>query len=544
MDLLSLGIIFVILAASGGIAFIADGLGKKIGKKRISVRFGKWSLRPKHVASLGTVAMGVVVSALTIGFIAAVSRDAREWLKQGGRLLVQRDELQENVKIQKAQLSGLNRQLNDFNRTIRDDRLLIGKVQDELGLKRKDAKDLDLRVKGLDAELKSKNVSLGEAKVELAERQRAIDTLQLQLPKLRERVAMAQRQVQETNLVLTSVNRRLAVAQGDLKTAEHNTQVAHLDAEQAKTKSNETYKENLALNVALDEEVKTRKDLVANLKAEAAELVAQREDAQAQADAAQARYGEVRSQLEGADKELIQMQEALRSQAIFLNGGFKTSRLEAMTYRRGEEVARIVVPAGSDVETARAKLDALLRLARIDAEERGAKSHRAGGQTFEAADIVERKDPKTGAVADADILKRSLVASLADRPGDQVLVATSSLNAFVGEPVSLDLEPMPNPVVYKRNAMVAETRIDGGQSDEQIIADLSKFVNGTVRQNAAKDHMIPRAGTSAPYGEPSAYDIVTLLQNVRKAGRSVRVQALAGDDIRAADPLRLEFKVH
>ncbi|MBQ7317633.1 MAG: DUF3084 domain-containing protein, partial [Phascolarctobacterium sp.] len=52
------------MAIVGGlIAYMADNMGSKIGKKRMSV-FG---LRPKHTSILLTVLSGMMISVLTIG---------------------------------------------------------------------------------------------------------------------------------------------------------------------------------------------------------------------------------------------------------------------------------------------------------------------------------------------------------------------------------------------------------------------------------------------------------------------------------------------
>ena len=129
------------------------------------------------------------------------------------------------------------------------------------------------------------------------------------------------------------------------------------------------------------------------------------------------------------------------------------------------------------------------------------------------------------------------------RREDQALVATSSLNAFAGEVVSLEVAAMPNPVVYRRNDTVAEAQIDGSQTEERILAQLADFYHSRVRERAVQDHMIPRSGNPAPFGEIPDAEVLNLVQNVKRAGRSVRVRAVAKDDVRAADPLRLEFVV-
>ena len=107
MDLLSLGFLLLILVASGLIAWVADGLGKKIGKKRISV-FG---LRPKHVASLGTVLMGVCVSLVSIGLVAASSKEARVWLKKGSGLIKDLKRAEDDLKGTQSRNAELQRDI-------------------------------------------------------------------------------------------------------------------------------------------------------------------------------------------------------------------------------------------------------------------------------------------------------------------------------------------------------------------------------------------------------------------------------------------------
>ena len=66
--------LIIIMAIVGGfIAYLADKMGSKIGKKKMSI-FG---LRPKHTSILLTVASGTVIAVLTIGVMAISSESAR-----------------------------------------------------------------------------------------------------------------------------------------------------------------------------------------------------------------------------------------------------------------------------------------------------------------------------------------------------------------------------------------------------------------------------------------------------------------------------------
>ncbi len=81
--------LIIIMAIVGGfIAFLADKMGSKIGKKRMSV-FG---LRPKHTSILLTVLSGTVIAVLTIGVMAMASQSART-------ALFGMDKLQQELKL-------------------------------------------------------------------------------------------------------------------------------------------------------------------------------------------------------------------------------------------------------------------------------------------------------------------------------------------------------------------------------------------------------------------------------------------------------------
>lgn len=542
VDLLSLGVILLILVASGGIAFVADGLGKKIGKKRLSV----FNLRPKHVASLGTVLMGVVVSFLTILFIAAVSRDAREWLIEGRGLLVERGRLIKEKEGLEADVRKLHVEGTQAEGRNRD---LQGKVSD--------AKSNLVRVEAQSARLKADNDRLqasidrvrGElagSKSELSRNRTALERANSQLASANARLAEYRPQIEDYNAQIRTKRTELARAAGDLRTTKGDLTTARKSLgevtkqkEAIAKKSFQTYQKSVELEAQVAEyqkkvddlqsQVGTREALVDSLRKTTEELVAQR-------NATEEQYAKVQESLARESARLENFKD-------FLDSAVKASRQEPLTFGAGEEVARITVPGGTRAKDADAALRSLLRTARVVAEGRGAKGHKAGVRTFEVADVMDRLVPETETRVTADALKQVVVDSATGRVQDMVLVATSSLNAFRGEPVALDIAVLPNPMVYRRNETVAEARIDGSLAEDRILGQLSDFVGNRVRERAVQDQMIPRANTAAPFGEVPPLDVLSLVRDVKKAGRTVRVQALAGKDTHAADSLKLEFKI-
>ena len=71
-------LILAVLLLGGVLATIGDRLGSRIGKARLSL----FQLRPRSTAVLITVFTGSFISALTLGFMLAVSEQLRVGLFQ------------------------------------------------------------------------------------------------------------------------------------------------------------------------------------------------------------------------------------------------------------------------------------------------------------------------------------------------------------------------------------------------------------------------------------------------------------------------------
>lgn len=105
----------VIMAIVGGlIAYIADNMGSKIGKKRMSV-FG---LRPKHTSILLTVLSGMMISVLTIGVMAISSESARTALFGMEQIREELKSLNEEKSIAQDALARAKQEMEEKNSII------------------------------------------------------------------------------------------------------------------------------------------------------------------------------------------------------------------------------------------------------------------------------------------------------------------------------------------------------------------------------------------------------------------------------------------
>lgn len=107
--------LIIIMAIVGGlIAYIADKMGSKIGKKRMSI-FG---LRPKHTSILLTVLSGIVISVLTIIVMAIASQSARTALFGMDKLQKELRQLNKYKVVAAEALSSAKLQVDEQNKLI------------------------------------------------------------------------------------------------------------------------------------------------------------------------------------------------------------------------------------------------------------------------------------------------------------------------------------------------------------------------------------------------------------------------------------------
>ena len=116
--------LIIIMAIVGGfIAFLADKMGSKIGKKRMSV-FG---LRPKHTSILLTVLSGTIIAVLTISVMAISSNSARVALFGMDQLQKELKMLNEEKVTAGAELAQAKGKVDEQNKKIS---LLDAKIKD------------------------------------------------------------------------------------------------------------------------------------------------------------------------------------------------------------------------------------------------------------------------------------------------------------------------------------------------------------------------------------------------------------------------------
>ena len=145
--------LIIIMAVVGGfIAYLADKMGSKIGKKKMSI-FG---LRPKHTSILLTVTSGTIIAVLTIGVVAVSSQSARTAL---------------------FGMEKLHRELNPLNAEKEDATLALNEAKGKVEEQNKKIGELDARMQESMRENDAMEAKLAEVNSMYSRAQEALASL-------------------------------------------------------------------------------------------------------------------------------------------------------------------------------------------------------------------------------------------------------------------------------------------------------------------------------------------------------------------------------
>ncbi len=145
--------LMLIMAVVGGlIAYIADKMGSKIGKKKMTVL----GLRPRHTSILLTVIGGMLISLLSIGVVSISSESARTALfgmeklqkelkdlnKEKEAASIVLSEAKKNISQQNEKISALNREIKATTEAKQNMEAELSSVNEKYNEAQKNVKDL------------------------------------------------------------------------------------------------------------------------------------------------------------------------------------------------------------------------------------------------------------------------------------------------------------------------------------------------------------------------------------------------------------------
>ena len=525
----------LLIPISGLIALVGDRIGHRMGKKRHSFL----GLRPRHTAAVFTVGSGIGISLVTFGLMYASSETFRDVLARG------------------AALKRINRQLQSQNADLGAANLTATQRIAALNIAEQKAESEKLAAESARAEAQKRKSAAenraDDARKSLAQAEATLRGERLRLTGTSAALETAKGRVSEARALLDGANRQRDRAATEAQLAEGRVRDARREVDRSSAKiatADRTFHEvtkyqsekliqqrrQLALQIAqLARQEQRLTDQSSLLMERAVQLDDQSRLAERQRDQL-ARLGDEVKQLERKRDETQLALAATVSSARTLRDG-------RITYRVGEEIARISLGPGDSIWKVENHLEGLLTAGGKKAEARGA---RPGGELSRAALIPTHQLESGGNVTELDAL-RTASASIRKANQDVVVVLVAMSNAVVGEPVSADLRILRNPVVLKAGAALGEITLPDTRSRQDTADRLFAFLSGDVRGALLEAGVIPATlgddPSEASVATLTGDEWLSLLEQARQAGPQARVVVRAAKDLHAADPVRLSFDV-
>lgn len=214
-------LIVLLLALCGFIAYMGDLLGRRLGKKRLSV-FG---LRPKHTAILLTVITGVLIAGVTFGMAVISVPGFRSVVTQGERLAAQNARLnRENQGLETtiSQRTQQNEELEARNRRIAADNARFVKQNRTLEAGNRALAEKNRELAGKNQALTARNGSLQQVNGTLAEKNAALESASRKLLATNSRLGKEQTRLLNEAKALKSDIQSLNTEIAQLRQLENN----------------------------------------------------------------------------------------------------------------------------------------------------------------------------------------------------------------------------------------------------------------------------------------------------------------------------------
>jgi len=176
--------VIVLIVVSGAIAYIGDVMGRRMGKRRLTL-FG---LRPRHTAIVVTTITGMLIAALTLATLLGVNHQVR-WAMVKGQVILKRN----------RELAVKNKSLREDNQQLRTARR---ELTDKLTASQKELRKANETGVKLDAEIVEARDQLDETKVVLRNEQ-------IRLSETRDNLATTKKQLEGAQEEVTRIRRRL-----------------------------------------------------------------------------------------------------------------------------------------------------------------------------------------------------------------------------------------------------------------------------------------------------------------------------------------------
>ncbi len=525
-----------LMVATAVIAYWSDNLGKKLGKKRVTL-FG---LRPKQTATLITITSSMPIMLFTLAATLAVYKPLRDALTKYEKV---RDEAvlaaQENRILQKSneglatKNAELSTQGSQLSKKIQESQKKINESQRALGSARADEAKATISAKtatqnaqnaSRKAAEESRNAQLAQQSARQAEGRKRQAEQSAQFARQGEQSARSQERlaVQAT----TRAQEQLKARQVELKQAEGRLANLRTRLVSTQVQLNKTLVGVQRLSAQRDFQGK-------QILAQAKEILAQGKQILDQTS----KVSELRAQVEGLRTQVEQSQVSLVSARTTLSEAQTKPSLVAA----GETLAEKTIAPRQSPSEVQAELSSLMEEARVQARRLG----ESVGNLKLGIDATQRVhlDDRTEVVVEKallTLLAQQLVS--ADTASSVRVIAARSHT--ISEPnIQVQLRAVDVRTAFTSGETLASANIDGRGGDAGIFKQLLNLANEGQR-TAEKGGVQPPLSRDVPfYALHTNERIFEALRSIQALKSLANVRIVAAEDLSTANPLRVRFEV-
>ncbi|MFB3882679.1 MAG: DUF3084 domain-containing protein [Armatimonadota bacterium] len=365
-----------------------------------------------------------------------------------------------------------------------------------------------------------------------------------------------------TLAVLMSVSRDvkdgiLKVAEMRQRQAQLERQVGELDRsvrELEKTRARaraELGQRQQELDSARSELAKTRKELT-----DAGAALRRTEGARRRAEAAtkSAEAAAVRSYAfqRGLERRVAELRQDLQNLTVQAAGGITMERSTPVLFGAGQPLDWQLIDGDRPVKAIRQDLNTFVA-------ELEARARQAGARPLpdaKSAIIIQRpvRDTASQSVVwfGEDQVLQAVAEAVRENSGSVIVRAFSVFNTHAGEPVRVDFELFRNRLVFRQGEVIAQTAMDGRESQPALMAGLLGLLRQEVNAKARSHNIMPRPSVEGPsaigmtqetVGDIGIDELFSAVDRLRDIGGMARVSAVAATDTWTIGPLEVDLLI-
>lgn len=535
-----------LLAATAFIAHWSDNLGKKLGKKRVSV-FG---LRPRTSATILTVVSSWGIMALTLVALLLAVAPLRIALFSYEQQLTS---FEGKIKASQQQLQQVESQRQKAQAQAREFQSVAEKKQNDAtraGLAATKAQEDATKAQGDTAKAKA---DFNRAKVALNRAQSAEQSAAKAEQKARQGESAAQKSAHTAQLQAVAAQRDFQQANSQLQTKQGQVKAAQrqlsFSQRQLSASQHQLNQSRNQLNLSKQQLVASQKDLGANQKRLAKSY---KDIAKSYKDVAQA-YKQV--------AEVQQKVSRLQTQAKTLQTQVKTleSRVQFLTLaanQNGQIASRLLfrpIVLRADETLSERRIDANPSAAQVERElrilldgaQRAATQYVRGSKLVACALVPksEERDAEIVILNEKDTIENAArLLALTNEPVSARLVSVSNYPDDAAE-ILARFVFVPVRTIYAAQQTIGEATVDATKSESAIFGQLQKLVEAARANAVQRGSSPPLSRDDTFFDGDTGQKMFDTLRQLQRLGHPVPVRVVAARDLDATEPLQIRFQI-